>query len=166
MSEFTTPVGQRYFEDYIEGSVFEFGPTLLVEAEVIAIAKRFDPQVMHTDPEAALSGPYKGLIASGWHTVGLMLRLVVDNYLSTVATFASPGLNEVRWLQPVRPGDELRLRVTVIETRVSQSKPDRGIVQSLIEGLNQNGDVVVSFMGINMLGLRNPPPSVTTRTAR
>jgi acyl dehydratase len=165
MPEFATPLGQRYFEDYIEGSVFEFGPTPVVEAEVIAIAKRFDPQAMHTDPQAALRGPYKGLIASGWHTMGLMLRLVVDNYLSTVATFASPGLNEVRWLQPVRPGDELRLRVTVIETRVSRSKPDRGIVHSLMEGLNQNGDVVVSFIWMNMLGLRNPPPSVTARTA-
>jgi acyl dehydratase len=165
MSEFATPKGQRYFEDYIEGAVFEYGPPPVVEDEVIAIAKRFDPQAMHTDPDAALKGPFKGLIASGWHTIGLMLRLFVDNYLSAVASLASPGLDEVRWFQPVRPGDELRLRVTVIETKISRSKPDRGIVHSLAEGLNQNGEVVASFKGMNLLGLRDPLPTATPRTA-
>jgi acyl dehydratase len=160
LSEFSTPIGQRYFEDYIQGAVFEYGPLSVDEAEIIAFAKRFDPQTMHTDPQAALRGPFKGLIASGWHTIGLMMRLFVDNYLSAVASLASPGVDEVRWLKPVRPGDQLRLRVAVLETRPSRSKPDRGIVHSLVESLNQNGEIVASFKAMNLLGLRHSSPPV------
>src|SRR5699024_839340 len=124
------------------GSVYEFGPIEVEESEVIAFASRFDPQAMHIDPAAAAAGPFKGLIASGWHTLSLMMRLMVDNYLSTVAGLASPGVDEVRWVRPVRPGDHLVLRVTVLEARPSRSKPDRGVIFSLMEALNQNGEVV------------------------
>lgn len=145
----------RYFEDYPVGAVYEFGPIEVEEAEVIAFASRFDPQAMHIDPAAAAAGPFKGLIASGWHTLSLMMRLMADHYLSTVAGLASPGVDEVRWLRPVRPGDRLTLRTTVLEARPSRSKPDRGVIFGLMEGVNQNGEVVASYRGMNLI-LKRP----------
>jgi len=110
---------------------------------------------MHTDPEAAAAGPFQGLIASGWHTLSLMMRLMVDNYVSTVAGLASPGVDEVRWHKPVRPGDRLSMRATVLEARPSRSKPDRGLIYSLMEGVNQHGEVVASFKGMGLI-LKRP----------
>ena len=156
LSTFSTSINERYFEDYIEGSVFEYGPLRVGESEIIAFAKQFDPQMMHLDPQAAASGPFQGLIASGWHTLGLMMRLFVDNYLSSVASRASPGVDEIRWFKPVRPGDQLRLRISILETRRSRSKPDRGLVISLLEGINQDGEVVASVKPMNFLALRDP----------
>ncbi len=154
MSQFRTPPGDRYFEDYEPGAVFEFGPIAVEEPEVIAYAKRFDPQSIHTDPVAAARGPFNGLIASGWHTVGLLMRLYVEHYLTAVASLASPGVDEVRWTKPVRPGDQLRLRVTVSQARLSRSKPDRGLVHSFVEGINQHGEVVATFKAMNLVGVR------------
>jgi acyl dehydratase len=156
LCEFSVPREQRYFEDYVEGAKFEYGPISVDEAEVIAFAKRYDPQTMHTDPQEAARGPFKGLIASGWQTMSLMMRLFVDHYLSAVASIASPGVDEVRWLRPVRPGDQLMLRVSILETRPSRSKPDRGMVVSLLEAVNQSGDVVASLKAMNLLAARNP----------
>ena len=155
-AQFTTPVEDRYFEDYVAGSVHEFGPIAVDEREVIEFASRYDPQPFHTDPEAAQRSPFGGLIASGWHTAGLMMRLVVEHYLSHVASLASPGVDELRWTQPVRPGDTLSVRATVLETRRSRSKPDRGIVYTLFEVLNQRGEVVMSVKAMNMLKAREP----------
>ena len=152
---FPTSIEERYFEDYIEGSVFEFGPIAVEESELIAFARRFDPQAMHIDPGKAAEGPFRGLIASGWHTVGLMTRLFVQHYLSAVASRASPGIDEVRWHHPVRPGDQLKLRVSVIEVRASRSRSDRGMVVSLLEGVNQDGKVVCSFKAMNLLSKRS-----------
>jgi acyl dehydratase len=146
---FRTPENDRYFEDYEPGSVHEFGSIAVTEDEVLSFGRRFDPQVFHTDPEAAARTEYGGLIASGWHTAGLMMRLYSDHYLSKVSTLASPGVDEVRWLLPVRPGDTLSLRVTVVEARRSRSKPDRGIVSSGVEVLNQRGDVVMTVTALN-----------------
>ena len=151
MSAFATPIEHRYFEDYAVGSVFEYGPIEVTESEVVSFATRFDPQTMHIDKAGAAKGPFSGLIASGWHTVGLMMRLFVDNYLSSVASLASPGVDEVRWHRPVRPGDALRLRVTVLEAKPSRSKPDRGLVVSLLECLNQDAAVVCSLKAMNLL---------------
>ena len=150
-STFTVPVDKRYFEDYVAGSVHEFGPVSVEEAEIIEFARRYDPQIFHTNPEAAKNTMYGGLIASGWHTAGLMMRLLVDHYLSHVASLGSPGVDELRWLRPVRPGDELSVRVTVVETRRSSSKPDRGIVQSFVEVINQDREVVMSMKAVNFL---------------
>ena len=149
---FARPISDRYFEDYVEGDVHSFG-TIAVEAdEMIAFAKRFDPQAMHTDPEAAKNTPFGGLIASGWHTAGLMMRLYVEHYLTHVASLASPGLDELRWLKPVRPRDMLSVRVTVLKTAPSRSKPDRGAVTSYVEVINQAGKVVMTFKVVNIIG--------------
>jgi acyl dehydratase len=145
---------ERYFEDYLPGSVSEFGSIALDEAEIIDFAKRFDPQEFHIDPEAAARGPFGGLIASGWHTGALMMRMMVDNYLSKASSLGSPGIDELRWLRPVRPGDTLRLRATVLDTKRSQSKPDRGVVWTLTEVLNQNGEVVMSVKAMTLIRCR------------
>jgi acyl dehydratase len=153
---FSRPISDRYFEDYVEGDVHRFG-TIAVEAdEIITFAKRFDPQTMHTDPKAAKSGPFGGLIASGWHTAGLMMRLYVEHYLTQVASLASPGLDELRWLKPVRPGDTLSVCVTVLKTVPSNSKPDRGGVTSFVEVINQAGEVVMTLKIINIIAKRPP----------
>ena len=152
---FAHPITDRYFEDYIEGDVHHFG-TISVEAdEVIAFAKRFDPQAMHTDPEAAKNTPFGGLIASGWHTAGLMMRLYVEHYLTHVASLASPGLDELRWLKPVRPGDTLSVRVTVLKSVPSRSKPDRGAVTSFIEVISHTGEVVMTVKTVNFIAKRS-----------
>ena len=157
-STFTIPAEQRYFEDYIAGSVYEFGFVTVEQDEVIAFARCFDPQVFHTDPESAKKTIYGGLIASGWHTAGLMMRLFADHYLSKVASLGSPGVDELRWNKPVRPGDELAIRVTVQETKRSRSKPDRGIVHSFIEVMNQNREVVMSMKAANFFFCRQKSP--------
>jgi acyl dehydratase len=151
---FNSPSHDRYFEDYIEGDVHRFG-TIAVEAdEIMAFAKRFDPQVFHTDPEAAKQTPFGGLIASGWHTAGLMMRLYVEHYLTKVASLASPGLDELRWLKPVRPGDILSMSVTVLKAVPSKSKPDRGAVTSLIEVFNQADESVMTLKCVNIIARR------------
>jgi acyl dehydratase len=154
-SNFTTSVENRYFEDYVAGSVHEFGPIAVELAEVVEFGKRFVPLTYHTDAEPAKKSIYGGLIASGWHTAALMMRLYTDNYLSKVANLGSPGVDELRWDKPVFPGDSLSIRVTVLETRLSSSKPDRGIVRSFVEVLNQKGDVVMSLKMVNFVRGRN-----------
>ena len=152
---FNAPITDRYFEDYLPGTIYEYGSITVVQKDIVAFAKDFDPQNFHTDPEAAKQTIFGGLIASGGHTAGLMMRLYADHYLSKVASLSSPGVDELRWKQPVRPGDELSIRVTVTEARRSNSKPDRGIVRSFIEVLNQNHDVVLSMSALNLLLCRN-----------
>ncbi len=153
---FSRPISDRYFEDYIEGDVHRFGTIAVETDEIIAFAKRFDPQTMHLDPEAAKSGPFGGLIASGWHTAGLMTRLFMEHYLTHVASLASPGLDELRWLKPVRPGDALSVRVTVIKAVPSKSKPDRGAITSFVEVINQASEVVMTLKVVNIIAKRMP----------
>ena len=154
-SHFKTPVENRYFEDYEEGSVHEFGGITVEKEEIIDFGRRYDPQVFHTDPEGATKTLFGGLVASGWHTAALAMRLIVDHYLSHVASLGSPGVDELRWPKPVRPGNRLSLRVSILQTRRSRTKPDRGIVRSLVEVLNQDHEVVMSWKGMNMLQCRN-----------
>jgi len=156
-SSFTVPVDRRYFEDYIAGSVHTFGPIRVEQDDIIDFARRFDPQPMHLDPDAAAKSSFGGLIASGWHTACLMMRLFVEHYLSSVASLGSPGVDELRWLRPVRPDDELSIRVKVLETRPSSSKPDRGILRSFVEVLNQDKEVVATMQGLNILKCRQKP---------
>ena len=148
------PVTARWFEDYAEGREEEFGPLLVDEAEVIDFGRRFDPQPFHVDPVAAADGPYGGLIASGWHTCALMMRLLAEQYLSPASSLGSPGIDELRWILPVRPGDQLVLRTRVREARRSRSKPDRGLVHTDVELVNQSGDVVLSLRAMNLVRTR------------
>ena len=146
----------RHFEDFVPGEVAEFGPIAIDEAEVVAFARRYDPQPVHIDADAATAGPFGGLIASGWHTASLVMRVLVEHYLARGAALASPGVDELRWLQPVRPGDVLRVRVTVLEARRSRSKPDRGLVRTRIETVNQDDAVVMSMVAMNLFLCRFP----------
>jgi acyl dehydratase len=151
---FASPIDSRYFEDYIPGSVHSFGEEAVTEAEIVAFARAYDPQDFHTDPAKAAQSPFGGLIASGWLTCALMMRMYTEHYLTQNASLASPGIDELRWLAPVRPGDMLRARVTVLGTRRSATKPDRGIVQSRIEVLNQNGQTVMTLIALNLIRCR------------
>lgn len=152
---FAVPAGNRYFEDYTLGGVYEFGTTTVTETEIIEFAKRYDPQYFHVDPARAAASEFGGIIASGWQTASLVMRLYVDHYLSHVASLASPGVEELRWPNPVRPGDTLKVRVTILEARPSRSKPDRGIVRARIEALNQRDELVLSMTAVSILGRRN-----------
>jgi len=151
---FSLPATERYFEDYEPGRVYEFGSVTMTEAEILDFARRWDPQSFHVDPARAEQGRFGGLIASGWHTIGVAMRLLVDHYLSHVAALASPGVDEVRWPAPVRPGDTLRVRVSTLEARLSRSKPDRGIVKAKIEALNQRDEVVMSMLAMCIMARR------------
>jgi len=142
---FTTPAEDRYFEDYVPGSVHEFGSIAVEEAEMINFARRFDPQPFHIDPEAAKQSIFGRLIASGWHTASLAMRLLVDHYISHVASLGSPGVDELRWLKPVRPGDTLSVRITLLVAQRSRSKPDQGFIRGSTEVLNQHGEVVMTM---------------------
>jgi len=157
MADLLPPPDQRFFEDYIAGATHEFGSIAVDQAEVIDFARRYDPQPFHTDPEAARKSAFGGLIASGWHTASLMMRVIVDHYLSPASSLGSPGVDELRWLRPVRPGDTLAVRVTILETNRSRSKPDRGVVRSSIEVLNQHGEVVMSVKALNLVRCRELP---------
>jgi acyl dehydratase len=145
------PAKDRFFEDYAAGAVYEYGPTALSESEIVEFGRRYDPQYLHVDPERAARGPYGGLIASGWQTIATAMRLFVDNFLPDGASLGSPGVEELRWLKPVRPGDVLRIRVTVLQTRVSNSKPDRGIVETRVETLNARDEVVATMRAVNFI---------------
>ncbi|MEW6349582.1 MAG: MaoC family dehydratase [Thermodesulfobacteriota bacterium] len=142
---FSRPPEDRYFEDYVPGAVHEFGSITIGESEIIEFARRFDPQPFHTDPVAASQSVFGGLIASGWYTASVTMRLLVDHYISPAASLGSPGVDELRWLIPVRPGDCLSVRVTLLEAHRSNSKPDRGFIRGLTEVLNQHGHVVMTM---------------------
>lgn len=163
---FMRPQNDRYFEDYLPGSVHEFGSVTIEESEIIEFGRRFDPQPFHTDPEAAKKTVFGGLIASGWHTASLAMRLLVDNYVSRVASLGSPGVDEIRWRKPVRPGDTLSIRVTVLESKLSRSKPDQGAIRSYIEVLNQHREVVMTWKGIGLVRCRSRMHSRDERTQK
>jgi acyl dehydratase len=154
-SEFNPPIEDRYFEDYIPGSVFEFGSIIVEEKDILDFARKFDPQSFHLDREKAAKSPFGGLIASGWHTAALTMRLLVDHYISRVAGMGSPGSGPIRWLRPVRPGDVLSIRITIQKATHSRIKPDRGIVRAFVETMNQHREVVMTRTAIGILRCRN-----------
>ena len=152
---FAHPAEDRYFEDYLPGDVHEFGSVAVDEAEVLEFGRRYVPLSYHADKEAAKTSIYGGVIASGWHTAALMMRIYTENYLSRVANLGSPGGDELRWDKPVFPGDELSVRATVLEARRSESRPDRGIVRTFIQVLNQKNEVVMSMKMVNFVRCRD-----------
>ena len=144
----------RYFEDYPVGAVFTGGPISVSEQEILDFARRYDPQPMHVDKAAAEAGQFGGLIASGWHTGAMMMQLLEKHFVPRPGNLASPGLDELRWVRPVRPGDRLSLRATVESARRSRSKSDQGVVISVVEVLNQDGEVVMSLKPISLMRCR------------
>ena len=144
----------RHFEDLVPGTVLEFGRYVMSEEEIVAFGRAWDPQPFHTGRDAARGSAVGELIASGWHSCAAIMRMLVDHFVAADSFLPSPGIDELRWLAPVRPADTLSLRVTVIEARASQSRPDRGILRSRIEAFNQRREPVVSFISIVMLRRR------------
>ena len=145
---------QRFFEDIQAGQVYEFGTVTVSEKDIIDFARQFDPQDFHLDPAKAASSLFGGIVASGWHTTAVVMRLYVDHYLSHIANLGSPGVENIRWPNPLRPGDTLRIRVTILEARPSRSKPDRGIVRVHVEAINQTDKLVLSMIGVSLVGRR------------
>ena len=147
----------RYcWEDFTPGWVFEHGERTLSEEDIVRFAREWDPQRYHADPQAAKQTPFGGLIASGWQSCAVLMRLMCDAYLNESSCVGSPGIDEIRFLQPVRPGDCLRFRSTVIESNPSRTKPGRGSVLFRWELLNQKEEVVLSMLG-RQLYLRRAP---------
>lgn len=150
----SVPLKERYFEDYQPGEIFEFGQYLVTEAEILEFARKYDPQAFHLDHEAAEKSHFGGLVSSGWMTCSIMMRLFVDHYVSPLASMGSPGLDEIRWRVPVRPGDVLRARVTILSKRRSESKPDRGFIKVEQAILNQKDELVMTVSGNGMYKVR------------
>jgi acyl dehydratase len=148
-------MARRYLEDFRPGEVHELGSFTLSKEEIIAFGRRYDPQPFHTDEEAAAHSPFGGLIASGWHTASACMRLVVEGLVNHTHTLGSPGIDELRWLKPVRPGDRLSVRVEIIEVRPSRSRPDRGTIKACYQAVNQRDEPVMTMIGIGML-MRRP----------
>jgi acyl dehydratase len=145
-----------YFEDFPAGMALEISGPTLTRDSILEYARRYDPQPFHVDEEAAKQSIFGGLIASGWHTVSLCMRMICDAYLIEAASLGSPGVKEVSWTKPVRPGDTLRLKMTVLEAKTSRSKPDRGTVLHRWEVFNQNQELVMRMEGYGMFRRRSP----------
>ena len=150
---------QWYWEDMQVGQVRELGHATLTREEIINFANQFDPQPFHLDEEAARQSVFGGLCASGWHTCSLAMRLMVTNFLCHTSSMGSPGLENIRWLKPVFPGDTLRLQSSVLETRPMGKRPDIGMTRNLWEMFNQHNDKVLHMEGWGMFKRREPSPS-------
>lgn len=147
------------YEDLEVGSRAEVGTHTFTVEEIREFAERFDPQPFHVDDLAAQASPFGGLIASGWHTCSVMMGMLVRNVWMGSTSIGSPGIDEIRWMKPVRPGDSLRMYNSVLAKRVSKSQPDRGIVTTLWEGINQTGETVITVRSNVLFGLRSPQVS-------
>ena len=145
-----------HWEDFPAGDTVEVGSHTFTEGEIIAFARQFDPQPFHVDPAAAKNSFFKGLIASGWHTCAIAMRLMVDKYVNRSASLGSPGLDNIRWLAPVRAGDTITYRRTITEARASASKPTVGLVNTRWEAVNQRGEMVMTMEGWGMFRRRHP----------
>ena len=145
---------EYYFENVEPGAVLQLGSRTVTSEEIVAFAREFDPQPFHIDPEAASHSIFGGLIASGWHICSMTMRLLVEHYLSRAASLGSPGVDQIRWLRPVRPGDTITAHVVVLETRPSQSKPDRGAVKLRTEVTNQQGELVMTMENTGLMARR------------
>lgn len=153
MTDILPPADRRRFEDYRVGGVYDLGGFCLTEAEIIEFASRYDPQAMHVDPVWAASGPFGSVIASGWHTIAVTMPLIARNFLPTNG-LASPGIDELRWLLPVRPGETMTVRATVLRARRLRSRPDRGLIYGHVEVLSPAGEPALSMKPMNFIPAR------------
>lgn len=140
----------EYLDDFAAGQVFDLGTFSVTEEEIVDFATKFDPQVFHVDPVAARNSVFGGLIASGWHTVGCVMRLMVDNLIPDKSALGSPGIDQLRWLKPVRPDVKYSVTYTVNEVRESRSKPDRGVINTTTDVFDPDGEKVMTFSGVGM----------------
>jgi acyl dehydratase len=147
----------RYFDDFQPGEILELGSYKVPREEIIAFARQFDPQPFHIDEEAGRRSIFGTIVASGWHTASICHRLLVDNLLSQTVSLGSPGLDELRWLLPVRPDDVLSARAEVVSTTPSRSKPDRGAIKFRLEARNQKGETVMTELATALFSRRPPP---------
>ena len=147
---------EHTFDDFEPGQVYELGSKVVTEEEIVAFAQQFDPQPFHLDPEAAKESVFGGLIASGWHTSAMWMRLYVDSLLGGASGQGSSGVEELRWLAPVRPGDTLSGRLTVLEVTSSESHPERGTIRIRGEMENQDGVTVMSMVSRGRFARRDP----------
>jgi acyl dehydratase len=145
-----------YWEDFQPGAVALYGPRLVTREEIVAFAAEFDPQPMHLDEAAASATILGGLGASGWHTCCLMMRMIADGFLLESSSMGAPGIEEVRWLTPLRPGTNIRIRSTVLDTRASKSRPEMGLAQMNFEVLDDADAVLMTLATTFMLGRRQP----------
>lgn len=142
------------YEDFNIGRRFEMGPKTVTEAEIIGFARKYDPQPFHTDPGSDMAESVGGLIASGWHTCAMQMRMMCDGYLRDSTSMGAPSLDEIRWLRPVRPGDVLTGSMEVLDRRVSKSRPSMGLLTIAYEMRNQNDEVVMTMRGVGLMGVR------------
>ena len=142
------------WEDFKVGEENEMGRHTFTAEEIIEFATQFDPQPIHVDPEAAKSSFFGGLIASGWHTCAVGMRFAVESYINSGVSLGSPGLDNIRWLKPVRPGDSITYRRIVLATRPSKSLPGVGLMQGRLEAKNQKGELVMTNEGWGLFGRR------------
>jgi acyl dehydratase len=145
-----------HWEDFQPGAVAVYGPRLVTREEIVAFAAEFDPQPMHLDEAAASATILGGLGASGWHTCCLMMRIVADGFLLNSTSMGAPGIEDARWLAPLRPGTRIRVRATVLETRASNSRPEMGLAKMNFEVLDDADAVVMTLITTFMLGRREP----------
>lgn len=149
-------MAKLYWEDFQPGAVAVYGPRLVTREEIVAFAAEFDPQPMHLDEAAAGATLLGGLAASGWQTCCLLMRMIADGFLLDAASMGAPGVEEVRWLKPLRPGTRIRVRSTVLETRASGSRPEMGLVKIKSEVLDEADAVLTSLTATQMLIRRQP----------
>ena len=145
----------KYWEDFKIGERAELGRHTFSEEEIIAFGRQFDPQPFHTDAEKARSGAFGGLIASGWQTCAIGMRLMVDGYISQTVSLGSPGIDSIRWLKPVRPGDTVAYSRVVLESRASTTRKGVGLVKHRWEAVNQRGELVLTMEGWGMFGRKD-----------
>jgi acyl dehydratase len=145
-----------HFEDIVVGETLPFGRKIVSKDEIIAFARAFDPQPFHLDEEAAKTSLIGRLCASGWHSCAMLMRMLADEVLNKGASLGSPGLEEVKWLKPVLPGDVLTARYTCTAKRVLASRPGVGLCNMLFEMLNQDGEVVMTWAGSQLFKVRAP----------
>jgi acyl dehydratase len=155
-----------HWEDFKPGSVTEYGPRLVTRDEIVAFAAAFDPQPMHLDENAARSSMLGGLAASGWHSCCLIMRLISDGFIGRSTFMGAPGVEEVQWLAPLRPGASITVRATVLETRASRSRPDRGFVKFLFELVDMDGTRLTRLTVTPMFGRRDASANVPTDAPR
>lgn len=148
-------MSKLYWEDFTPGRVFEYGPRRISREEIVAFAAEFDPQPMHLDEEAARATLLGGLSASGWHACSILMRMSTDSFVLNSASMGAPGVDEVKWLIPIRPDDRLTLRSTVLETRLSRSRPEMGFVRFMFELFNQSGALAMSLTTSLMMTRRD-----------